>query len=83
MAVYITSISRPKHCELLNLDLHICGDYVISEDHKSARFLRVSCPIVENSKKPYYEQNEQYKYLRCIGKNDCNLRSLFPDEITL
>lgn len=82
MAVSITSISRIKHCDLLNRDLHISGDYVISDNNKTARFLRAICPVVENSKKQPYEQCEEYKYLRCTDE-DCDLRTLFPKEITL
>lgn len=80
---FITSISRIKHCDSLDLDLHISGDYVISDDHKTATFMRATCPIVENSKKQPYEQCEEYKYLRCIDSGNCDLCSLFPKEITL
>lgn len=83
MPVYITSISQLKHCDCLDLDLYISGDYQVSEDNKTAIFIRSFCPIVENSKKPIYEQCEEYKYFRCIDNGNCDLRSIFPKEITL
>lgn len=83
MSVFVTSIARKKHCDLLDLDLHISGEYVTSDDNKTAKFLRATCPIVENSKKQPYEQCEDYKYLRCTDNGKCDLCLLFPKEITL
>lgn len=83
MPILLTSIQRNKHCDALDMDLSICGYYRISDDKKTATYSRSSCPIVENSKKQYYEQEENLKYYRCPLDKPCDLDYLFPEKITL
>ncbi len=45
-------------------------------------FLRAECPIIENSKRPLHEQEQQYKLMFCKDKFSCPLYTGFQPTIT-
>lgn len=82
-----TTIGKTVTCPCFNEQVTLTGKYSITDNSLNpyeAKFCYATCPIVENSKLPSYEQNEDYKYLRCINKDGkCKLLSDFPSTISL
>lgn len=82
---YYTTISKLFHCQQLNIDVFLTGKYRLSDNNLTpyqAKFCSASCPIIENSQKPFYEQDENLKYFKC-PISSCNFFNEFEKEIDL
>lgn len=68
-------------CPYWDIDVSVSGIY--GEKGKGILdFLRAECPIVENSKLPIYDQDSNYKYMRCKDPHSCPLYTQFQPSIT-
>lgn len=80
MSSYYTLISKAVLCPQYNKSVTLLAKYRFTENPKNdyeVKFAYATCPIVENSKLPKYEQCEEYKYLDCFHSN-CELLQDFP-----
>ena len=71
--VYYTTIGKMVYCPYLDMDVSLTGKYRLIGDSFKVEFCYATCSIVENSRKPIYDQNENEKYLQCPKNNHCNL----------
>ena len=82
-----TIIGKTVTCPCFNTRVTLSGKYLLKEDCSNptkAVFQSATCPIVENSKLPYYDQCEEYKYFVCLKPNkECEHLSDFAKIITL
>lgn len=80
----IVSVLKANSGKCPYWDVPVCvrGVYGQRADESWA-FLRAECPIEENSKRPVYDQEEKYKYMRCPDNFDCPLYTQFQPSITL
>lgn len=68
-------------CPLWGVEVSIAGLYASRSDG-SWMFVRSECPIINNSKRHIYEQDERYKYMRCTDPFACPLYTKFQPSIT-
>lgn len=68
-------------CPYWDVDVCVQGMYGEREDG-SWSFLRAECPIIKNSKLPIYEQDDEYKYMKCADQYSCPLYTQFQRSIT-
>lgn len=82
-----TTIGKTVICPCFNEEVTLTGKYYFTDNPSNpyeVKFHYATCPIVENSKLPYYEQDENYKYLHCKNNDEhCKFLSDFPDYISL
>lgn len=84
--VSITYIGCTGYCPHIEEDVTLSGKYefVGNIEDCHAIFRSYTCPIDENSKLNYYDQCEEYKYLRpCENKFDCPIAKGFKEEVFL
>lgn len=67
-------------CPLWGVRVAVSGYY--RECEGKWLFMKAVCPIVENSKLPIWEQDEEYKYMFCKDRFSCPLYTQFQDSIT-
>ena len=78
-----TTISVSGICPHIDAEILLVGKYEVVND-KYLRFLSFKCPIEENAKINYYEQDEKYKYIQpCNNVTQCPIASKFQKEISL
>lgn len=86
MSTY-TTIGKTVICPCIKGKVTLTGKYYLTDNPSNpyeAKFHYATCPIVENSKLPYYEQCEEYKYLHCPNMDElCDFLSDFPEVISL
>ena len=84
MSTY-TIISKTILCPCYKRKVTLNGKYYFTENESNpyeVKFHYATCPIVENSKLPIYEQDEEYKYLRCLNDSErCNHLFDFPEIV--
>lgn len=84
MSTY-TTIGKTIICPCLKIEVTLKGKYYFTENENNpyeASFRYAICPIVENSKINTYEQDDEYKYLRCPNSNErCDHMFDFPKII--
>ena len=77
-----TILGKSVLCPLINQTINLSVKYYFDDvDNDTLHFGTATCPIVENSKLPPYEQDEEYKYLRCLNSKSCKLLSQFPQKL--
>lgn len=81
MARYFTTLGKSVDCpQFEDLSVTLSAKYYFTDNPENAyevSFAYATCPIVENSRLPIYEQCEDYKYLRCLISDCPHLRD-FP-----
>lgn len=84
MSTY-TTVGKTIICPCLKIKVTLKGKYYFAENESNpyeARFHYATCPIVENSRPKTYEQNDEYKYLRCPNPDEhCGHMFDFPEII--
>lgn len=68
-------------CPRWGVRVSVRGWYGKQEDG-SWRFLRAECPIIENAKKPRYEQDAEYRMMRCQDRYSCPFYTEFQPSTT-
>jgi len=83
MALYTTTSHKFIKCPKWNIEISLCGKYKLNNDTNStfASFMYATCPIIENSKLPYYKQDNKYKAMHCDG--NCELLNSFKNTIDI
>lgn len=69
-------------CPCWGVYVGVSGLYRDVDDSGRRTFVRAVCPIIENSKRPIYDQSEEYKYMRCNDPHSCPLYTEFQPLIT-
>ena len=82
-----TTIEKTITCPCYNETVTLTGKYYLTSNPSNpyeAKFRYATCPIIENSHLPIYEQSEEIKYFRCTHQGEhCDFSSAFPDTISL
>lgn len=82
-----TTIGKDIICPCFNETVTLSGKYFHTNNPSNpyeAKFSCATCPIIENSRLPVYEQNEKYKYIRCTYQGGhCDFSSTFSNTISL
>ncbi len=80
MSRYYTILGKTVMCPQYNQTIVLSAKYQFTDNplnEYEIQFSYATCPIVENSKLPKYEQCEEYKYLKCFNPH-CPLLNDFP-----
>lgn len=82
---FYTTIGKTVICPCHQISVTLSGYYYFSDDENAnpheATFHYAKCPIVQNSNLPYYEQDEDFKYLSCPNPNErCEFFDSFPPK---
>lgn len=82
---FYTIFQKTITCPCYNRRITLNGYYYFSDDENTnpheATFHYAKCPLVENSKLPYYEQDEEFKYLHCLNSDErCDFFDAFPSK---
>ena len=82
-----TTIGKTITCPCFNEAVTLTGKYMLTRNQLNpyeAKFSYATCPIIENSHLPVYEQSEENKYIRCTYQGGhCDFSSAFPGTISL
>jgi hypothetical protein len=79
---YVTLIGKRVTCPKWHVPVTLDGKYMFSESNEyEAVFLCSMCPIVENSKLPLHKQCKEYKLMRCLEHDRCELLRDFPPKV--
>lgn len=77
-----TTIGKTIVCPCYKEKITLSGKYYFTENTANpyeVKFHYATCPIIENSKLPAFEQDEQYKYLKCLqSSGHCDELFNFP-----
>ncbi len=79
----ICSILRTNSgkCPCWAIDVSVHGWYK-EQTKGNWTFLKAECPIIENSKLPHYEQNNDTKMMFCPNPENCPLYTKFQPFVT-
>lgn len=81
MQYLISKCANAGDCPHWNVPVSVQGYYLERPD-RSLVFHHAVCPIIENARLPFFEQEEQYKYMRCPDPGRCQLYTRFQPSIT-
>ena len=77
------TVSGPANCGVCPLwDVPIAISSLYRKVDGQWCLLRPVCPIIENSKLPVWEQDEEYKYMFCNDCFSCPLYTRFQPTMT-
>ena len=77
--MHCTTCGKHVHCQYLDIDITITGIYNFRDPEKPTigYFSYATCPIVENSKLPRYQQSDLYSHYKCPNNCYCDLLHQF------
>lgn len=83
MSTLYTTIGKRVTCPAFKEPVTLSAKYHFTDNPDNPYelyFANATCPVIENSKLPPYDQDEEWKYIHC-PTGGCNLLLSFPDII--
>lgn len=78
---YFTTIGKSVYCPYLKMEVSLTGKYQMLGDANKVKLSCVSCSVIENSRRPIWEQDESEKYIICPRNGSCELLKDFNNGV--